>query len=110
MLRVRKMSEQFSILVPNLELNPFDFLPLLLMPPPAVTTTTTKIMIPREINGRSILDGHKVSSDVNRSNPRMPLLLFLYSANGTEPYRPPCRLSPCPTMDGMSAVTVRSAV
>jgi hypothetical protein len=65
MARVRKMSEQFSIPIPNLESNPFDFSPLSLMPLPignAVASTTTKTMVQQENNGMSALDGCKVSS------------------------------------------------
>ena len=79
----------FSISVSTLELNAFEF-PLLSSVLPvgnAVTTMTiTKIISPQENNGRSVQNGHKVSSVANRANPHMDAL---YSARGTEP----CRLS-----------------
>ena len=64
MTRVRKMSEQFSIPIPNLELSPFVFPPLSLVPPPAgdtAMTTTTKSMMSQENNG-SIIERPKVFS------------------------------------------------
>ena len=73
MTRVRKMSEQFSIPIPNLELKPFVFPPLSLMPPPAgdtATTTTTKSSMLQENSGGSIIERPKVFSAPPA--PRMP--------------------------------------
>jgi Eukaryotic DNA topoisomerase I, catalytic core len=42
-----------------------------------VATTTTKMLTPREDNGSSILDGHKMSSNRNRSNPYVPFTAVL---------------------------------
>lgn len=57
------MSEQFSIPVPNLESNPFDFLPLSLVPPTVGSVVTKRWPNDdsQEINERSFLDNRKVS-------------------------------------------------
>ena len=62
MARVQKMSEQFSIPIPNLESKPFEFPPLSLMPPPVGNAVTTKTMPPQVNDGMSVLDGRKVFS------------------------------------------------
>jgi hypothetical protein len=70
MARVQKMSEQFSIPIPDLDLKPFEFPPLSLMPPPVGNEVTTKTMTQQETHGRSVLDGRKVFSAPPA--PRMP--------------------------------------
>ncbi|KAH9988844.1 hypothetical protein BJV77DRAFT_723618 [Russula vinacea] len=59
MARVQKMSEQFSIPIPNLDLKPFEFPLLSLMPSPVGNEVTTKTMTQQETHGRSVLDGRK---------------------------------------------------
>lgn len=57
--RIMAMSEQFSIPVPNLELNPFEAPPLSLMTPSmgnAVAGTTNKTMIPKESKKKYVFD------------------------------------------------------
>jgi len=63
--RIKAMSEQFSIPVPNLESNPFDSSPLSLMTPSvgnAVATTTNKTMMPQANNKKYLFDDRKVPS------------------------------------------------
>lgn len=57
------MSEQFSIPVPNLEMNPFDSPPLSLMAPSvgnAVAANTNRTMMPQENNQKYVFDERKV--------------------------------------------------
>ena len=59
------MSEEFSIPVPNLEMNPFDYTALSLMTPSmgnAVATTTNKTMMPQENKKKLVFDERKVPS------------------------------------------------
>lgn len=64
--RIKAMSEQFSIPVPNLELGPFDPPSFALMTPPsvgnlnAVATTTNKTMMPQENNKDRVFDERKM--------------------------------------------------
>lgn len=63
--RIKAMSEQFSIPVPNLELNPFDSPPLSLMAPSAgnaVATITNKATMPQENKKKHVSDERKVPS------------------------------------------------
>jgi len=74
--RIKAMSEQFSIPIPNFALNSFDFPPLSAVSSPvgnAVTTTTNKAMIPQEMNKKSIFDERNVPSAPPA--PRMPTAL-----------------------------------
>lgn len=57
--RIKAMSEQFSIPVPDFELNPFEAPPLSLMTPSmgkAVATTTNKTMMPQESKKKYVFD------------------------------------------------------
>jgi len=70
--KIMAMSEQFSIPVPNLEVNPFDPSPLSLMKPSAgnaVATSTNKTM-PQESKKKYVFDECKVPSAPPA--PRMP--------------------------------------
>ena len=61
--KIKAMSEQFSIPVPNLEMNPFEPPQLSLMTPSvgnAVGTTTDKAMMPQETNKKYLFDERKV--------------------------------------------------
>jgi hypothetical protein len=76
--KIKAMSEEFSIPVPNLELNPFDCPPLSLMTPSvenAVVTTTNNTMMPQENNKKYVFDERKVPSapPAPRMPPAMPV-------------------------------------
>jgi hypothetical protein len=71
--KIKAMSEQFSIPVPNFELNPFDSPQLSLMAPSvgnAVATTTNKTMMPQETNRKYVFDERTVPGAPLA--PRMP--------------------------------------
>jgi hypothetical protein len=71
--KIKAMSEEFSIPVPNLESNPFDSPPVSLMTPSvgnSVATTTNKTMMPQENNKKYVFDERKVPSAPPA--PRMP--------------------------------------
>jgi hypothetical protein len=72
--KIMAMSEQFSIPVPNLELNPFEPPPLSLMTPSvgnAVAATTNRTMTPQENNREYVFDECKVVPSAPPA-PRMP--------------------------------------
>jgi hypothetical protein len=80
--RIKAMSEQFSIPVPNLEFGPFEPPPLSLMAPSvgnlnAVAPTTNKTMMPQENNKDHVFDERKMPRAPPA--PRMPPALPVQS-------------------------------
>jgi hypothetical protein len=77
--RIKAMSEQFSIPVPNFEMNPFDPPPPPSMTPSAanaVATTTNKTMMPQESKKKYVFDERQVPSapSAPRVPPALPVL------------------------------------
>ncbi|KAI0268440.1 hypothetical protein BGY98DRAFT_1190675 [Russula aff. rugulosa BPL654] len=82
--KIMAMSEQFSIPVPNLELNPFEPPPLSLMTPSvgnAVAATTNRTMTPQENNKEYVFDERRWCLAHHR--PPVCRLLCLYKVCGS---------------------------
>jgi hypothetical protein len=101
--KIKAMSEQFSIPIPNLELNPLDFLSLSLTPSPvpkAVPTTKTEDIMSQENSGRSVFDERKVPSapPAPRMPPALPVLgLPQPEVRGSRPTAPTTTSGPFTT-------------
>lgn len=98
--KIKAMSEEYSIPVPNLESNPFDFPPSSVMTPPvgnSVATTTNRTMNPQENNKTYVFDERKVPSapPAPRIPPALPVQGLWQPETQGSP-RTSCALAPGP--------------